>query len=113
MVAWNVGVNAAEAACSTKINTYTSQIWETNGSNSATAARTRSSVTRRVRRGRRSANAAATGATPTYAIILMARAVPSTIPAFSPASSKASRPSATVASPVPIKAITCAANRWR
>ncbi len=113
MVAWKVGVKAADAVCSTKISTYTSQVWVTKGSSSATAARTTSSVTSIVRLGKRSAKAAATGATPTYAIILMARAVPSTMPALSPASSKASRPSATVARPVPIRAITCAANRWR
>ena len=65
MVAWKVGVKAADAACSTKISTYTCQIWETKGNISATPARTRSSVTSMVRLGQRSANAAATGATPT------------------------------------------------
>ncbi len=35
------------------------------------------------------------GATPTHAVILMVRSVPSSMPAFSPARSKANSPSAT------------------
>jgi len=51
MVAWNVGVKAAEAACKTKISTYTCQIASTNGRQIAMAARTRSRLTSMARRG--------------------------------------------------------------
>ena len=84
-----------------------------NGRVSATPARMRSSATSTARRGRRSANADAMGATPMYAAILMASAVPRTAPASAPARSNASRPSATVARPVPSNAITWAKKRCR
>jgi ribonuclease Z len=57
--------------------------------------------------------AAASGATTTLATILIASAVPRTPPARSPARSYASRPSATVASPVPASETTWARNRRR
>ncbi|WP_454301612.1 hypothetical protein [Salana multivorans] len=51
-----------------------------------------------------------TGPIATYATILSVIATPSTTPASPPATSKASRPRATVSSPVPSRAMTCAPN---
>lgn len=113
MRAWNAGVKVADAACSTKISRKICQTSVTKGSETATPARTPSALTSSGVRGRRLVIAALSGATTTYATILRVRAIPSTRPASPPARSKASRPSATVSSPVPTSATACAANSVR
>lgn len=62
---WNVGVNVADAACRTKISTYTCHACPTNGNDTATNNRTRSAPTMTARRGNLAKAAAANGATKT------------------------------------------------
>ena len=73
-------------------------------------ARTASEPTSTVVRGNRFTRADITGEIVTNATMRIVRAVPMTIPASFPATSTASRPRATVSSPVPTRASTCAAN---
>ncbi len=61
MVALNVGVKAAQAACSRKMRTYACHTWSTKGRTSAVPARTPSIVAIRVLRGTRSARALISG----------------------------------------------------
>ena len=98
----------ADALWSRKINTNTCHTSVTKGRLRAARNRVVSALIRIVLRENRDARNPAAGETATYATILMARALPNTWPARSPARSYASRPRATVANPVPRSATICA-----